>query len=267
MSRLFTFGCSFTQYGWPTWADILGRQFAHYENWGRSGAGNLYISCAVSECHVKNQFNKNDTVVIMWSAITREDRYFEKGWHTAGNVYTQDKLFGKSWVKKFADYRGYLIRDLAFINQVSGFLDSCGVKYYFFSAWDISSPDLPMDITEDVSDVLWHYRAVIEKIRPSVNNIIFNYDCNNRPSAIIPRVAPVNALIPYKFTYVPGLIRQDGHPSPDEHLEYLDAVLPEIFIDADTRIWVNDITKKLQDPDFDIDTVWSRSKHVPTDNL
>ena len=38
MTRLFTFGCSFTQYWWPTWADILGYQHDFYENWGRCGA-------------------------------------------------------------------------------------------------------------------------------------------------------------------------------------------------------------------------------------
>ena len=47
--RIFAFGCSLTQYFYPTWADIL---IHHYksegttigENWGRSGAGNQYIS-------------------------------------------------------------------------------------------------------------------------------------------------------------------------------------------------------------------------------
>ena len=37
MSRLFTFGCSFTNYAWPTWADFLGLEFEHFENWGVSG--------------------------------------------------------------------------------------------------------------------------------------------------------------------------------------------------------------------------------------
>ena len=45
--RLFTFGCSFTQYNWPTWADILGRSL-HQEGWefhniGRAGTGNMQI--------------------------------------------------------------------------------------------------------------------------------------------------------------------------------------------------------------------------------
>jgi len=35
--RLFAFGCSFTQYKWPTWADILGKSFDLSYNLGKSG--------------------------------------------------------------------------------------------------------------------------------------------------------------------------------------------------------------------------------------
>ena len=43
--RLFVFGCSFTQYRWPTWADIIAKDNPHLEyfNTANSGAGNLYI--------------------------------------------------------------------------------------------------------------------------------------------------------------------------------------------------------------------------------
>ena len=49
MKRLFAFGCSFTGYGWPTWADIIGQSFDYYENWGKSGIGNYLISSRVVE--------------------------------------------------------------------------------------------------------------------------------------------------------------------------------------------------------------------------
>ena len=43
--RIFTFGCSFTNYLWSTWANILGYEFreAEFYNFGKSGAGNQYI--------------------------------------------------------------------------------------------------------------------------------------------------------------------------------------------------------------------------------
>ncbi len=39
--RLITFGCSFTDYSWPTWADIIARDLdCEYENWAIGGGGN-----------------------------------------------------------------------------------------------------------------------------------------------------------------------------------------------------------------------------------
>ena len=80
MARLFTFGCSFTQYLWPTWANVLGREFAHFENWGRMAAGNQFIFNSLIECHLKKQLGPNDTVGIMWTNVFREDRYVNNQW-------------------------------------------------------------------------------------------------------------------------------------------------------------------------------------------
>ena len=58
MSRLFTFGCSFTNYRWSSWADCLAPEFDYFENWGQAGGGNHYIialrdarpQCPVGAC-------------------------------------------------------------------------------------------------------------------------------------------------------------------------------------------------------------------------
>ena len=41
--RLFTFGCSFTQWKWPTWADYIGINFDEYYNAGQAGSDNKHI--------------------------------------------------------------------------------------------------------------------------------------------------------------------------------------------------------------------------------
>jgi hypothetical protein len=69
----FAFGCSFTNYSWPTWADMIGKEFESYENWGKSGGGNQFIFNSLMECVVKNKISKDDTVIIMWTNISRED--------------------------------------------------------------------------------------------------------------------------------------------------------------------------------------------------
>ena len=43
-SRFFAFGCSFTSYYWPTWADIIGQEFSdRYYNLAMCGAGNEFM--------------------------------------------------------------------------------------------------------------------------------------------------------------------------------------------------------------------------------
>jgi len=96
MSRLFTFGCSFTNYSWPTWADFLGLEFDYFENWGVPGIGNVAIANRVTECFVKNNITPEDTVVIQWSNYLRNDyhlfedannRDLDNNWKTKGNKF------------------------------------------------------------------------------------------------------------------------------------------------------------------------------------
>ena len=43
--RLIVFGCSFTDYAWPTWADIIAYDLGcEYENWAQGGGGNQQIA-------------------------------------------------------------------------------------------------------------------------------------------------------------------------------------------------------------------------------
>ena len=98
--RFFAFGCSFTHYPWPTWADIIGQNIPHYENWGMGGAGNQFIFNSIIECNRRNKFNEDDLVIVMWTSCSREDRYVDNGWLVAATE-NRETLYGKEWVKKF----------------------------------------------------------------------------------------------------------------------------------------------------------------------
>ena len=53
--RLFAFGCSFTCYIYPTWADIIYQSLnedCEFYNCGRSGGGNLFISHRITEAKI-----------------------------------------------------------------------------------------------------------------------------------------------------------------------------------------------------------------------
>lgn len=101
MSRLFTFGCSYTNWPWPTWADILAHELKiPHENWALPGIGNISIANRMLECDLKNNFTDDDFILVVWSSWTREDRFKVKkafapyGWNCLGDVhYSYDKDF------------------------------------------------------------------------------------------------------------------------------------------------------------------------------
>lgn len=231
MSRLFTFGCSFTQYWrWPTWADALGQGSEYFENWGVCGAGNSLIFNSLIECNQRNKITNNDRVVIMWTSTSREDRYVGNRWLAQGNVYwLAGSELPREYVAKFACERGYLIRDLALIKAARLLLDNIGCEYRFLSMVDLgrsnfdqglgSNPDIAIGADLDVRDL---YHDVLEIIAPSVHEVVFHGQWWSREGIA--------------DSYDPS--RTDFHPVPRQHLEYLDQVWPENGVDLQCRSWM-----------------------------
>lgn len=237
MKRLFTFGCSFTQYWrWPTWADALGKQYDFYENWGMCGAGNSLIFYSLIECHQRNLITAQDDVWIMWTNTSREDRWVKGRWLAAGNVYwTAGNPLGDHYIKNFTCERGYLIRDLALISAARDLLISlkCNWKFLSMVPLDQSNEhsDLgfnPQDDKTDNRDVIDLYRDTIDCISPSVFDVIFRGDWKSR-QGIQDQNNPR---------------QRDFHPTPIEHLDYLDSVCPGWIIDSRTRDWMRDCEER-----------------------
>jgi len=276
MNRLFAFGCSFTSWRWPTWADILGQEFDYYENWGKPGAGNHYIFNSLNECITNNTLGPGDTVVIMWTNIMREDRYVNNAWLVSGNMITNAfgiDLYTESYIKNYMDERGALIRDLAYINAAKHILENLGVNYIFLSMVPITNSD--MFITKDadsIDDIISAYRSVLDIIRPSIYEKVFKSNWYSRPftskKTIIESIKSyynsiagidwpaftkfqkrdftgvkqeiINELDNPKWGFKQvnsNLKMRDAHPTPSEHLEYLDMVIPEFKISDKTRAW------------------------------
>jgi hypothetical protein len=112
MARLFTFGCSFTQWPWPTWADIIAYDLdIEFQNWGIPGIGNVGIHSRMIECDIRNSFTDEDILMVVWSSWTREDRSdikkstFGLGWTALGDVFN-------SYDKNFIDNHWSLENDL-----------------------------------------------------------------------------------------------------------------------------------------------------------
>lgn len=127
--RVFAFGCSFTEYKYPTWADIMNIHVKPNEfyNLGRCGGGNTFISNRITEANRLFKFCETDLVMVMWTTFCREDRFLpEIGWSTPGNIYSQGELpfTDKEYLLKYADPLTFLVRDLSTIDMTTTYLNN-----------------------------------------------------------------------------------------------------------------------------------------------
>jgi hypothetical protein len=245
MKRLFTFGCSFTGFRWPTWADILGREFDYYENWGTLGAGNQFIFNSLIECKTRHKFTPDDHIMIMWTNVAREDRYIDRQWINPGNFLTQS-FYNKDYVKKVYCERGFLMRDLATITATIDLLKSWDIKYELMSMIPISNIDqYEVKKADNIEDILTLYKESINQIKPSVFEVVFNNDWWSRSSTFfnqekIEQCYKNNTEDKF-FSFLNDMkatSRPDPHPVPEEHLEYLQKVLPNYQISDNTKSWI-----------------------------
>ena len=76
-SRFFAFGCSYTNYLWPTYADYLAATFDESYNYAKCGGGNQFIFNTFVHAITKHDIKEGDTVIIQWSSLCRFDRIVE----------------------------------------------------------------------------------------------------------------------------------------------------------------------------------------------
>jgi hypothetical protein len=224
MRRLFTFGCSITEYSYPAWPEILAYDLQiPLFNFGQGGAGNQYIFNMLMQADAIYNFTPDDLVIVCWTNIGREDRFINQGWITKGNIFNQN-YYSEEFVKKYVDILGFAIRDFAFIHAVDNLLKLKNINYYFFQTADIKTNyaehefwnvHLLKDIfsKNSFSKLLKIYSVSMDKILPSFHEILWNNDIENKVKA--------NKKM-YK-TY------RDLHPSPLEHFTYLKKILNHNF--------------------------------------
>jgi hypothetical protein len=114
--RAFLFGCSFTRYIWPTWADMLTYYNPDIDvfNFARSGMGNVGISYRIMEADVQFNFNVEDLIIVMWTHWNRKDLFSKGEWITEGNIFNSD-YYGKEYIKKYWTMEHSVIENLGSI--------------------------------------------------------------------------------------------------------------------------------------------------------
>lgn len=214
-----------TKYFWPTWADIISKEFKESYNFGKSGAGNMFIALQIAEANQRYNFNRDDLVMVMWSGITREDRYVNQVWQTPGNIYTQN-YYDDTFIKKYTDVRGYLIRDLGLISLTQQMLKRSNCEFHMLQMNQfVEDPSnyysySKNDPKQGLSDVIDLYKDLLDSIKPDLLTV----GCNGKWPQV-PIYHNENQQIDY-------------HPTPDVHLSYLQQIFLNLPLSEETIKWV-----------------------------
>jgi hypothetical protein len=212
--RIFAFGCSFTGYIYPTWADIIYKSMSpdvEFYNFGKSGGGNVFIANRITEANRKYKFTETDLVVVMWSTHARIDFYRtdDGGWKTPGNIYTQAMLSQQA-VNELEDLNWFLIRDLSIIDLTTSYLNHlpCDTIKLMSTPFDYEMSHRDMKVEPITESIINTYSSLKDEY-PDMSMFEFmNFKWSSS--------------IKYKHPQHPGTeYFIDYHPTPVDYANYL----------------------------------------------
>lgn len=117
--RLFTFGCSYTNFFWPTWADIIATDLdIEYQNWGLSGLGNVGIQSRIVEADMKHRLTPDDMMIVLWSSWSREDRFMCDSWQSGGSVFN-NHFYDDHFINKYWSWENDVVKNSTAIHMTS----------------------------------------------------------------------------------------------------------------------------------------------------
>ena len=270
--RIFAFGCSLTQYFYPTWADILLYQYKNkgYEtsNWAKSGAGNMYINMRLWEANSIHKFNKDDIILLQWSSMFREDRYhMGHGWWTPGNFHQSHMDDGKFELNNYqytnkwqwADMIHCTMRDCSLISSTHKALKAIGCKVVTtnfrdpIEGWEeqastFNQSNKKLEL-EDVRSILEIYKDdIATTVPPILKALEFGTDeefFNSRPKSV-PSRKPEHQY----------MLNPEVHPLTHEAAKFIETYIEKL--DLTTREFVDSWKQKLinNDPIYLEDLQW-----------
>lgn len=227
--RIFAFGCSFTNYYWPTWADLIAHEnpTADYVNRAMPGAGNQFILTNLNQAIKFFNIGENDLVLIMWSTFYRHDSYRNHRWHTPGNIYSQDNIPHDVVLKHLDDVRGFAIKDLAIIDTTTRMLES--QDFDSVTMWGVS-PQLQNyyglsqhpEVETNWKDVEVMYKDLDNTILPD----LLGTGCNG------------NWAETFEFLNADGSSYIDYHPKTENYYTYLKKI--GINLSDSTATWAKE---------------------------
>lgn len=267
--RLFTFGCSMTQYYYPTWADILGKSWQFFENHGEPGSGNHCIFNKIIQVDAQKNFTSSDTVIVMWSGVARLDTYIIDHWSHHINLFPDDPRLNKDTQTLVNCPIGYELQSYAFMHAIDRFLTK-SLRYIPLTWTEYDTNGFPGEMFKDTI-------GKIKKI--SIHNLKFNLkspeyfskgiedwassyqklsgpDWPSWSDFLSEKLQNLTADVQHELNLFRNKMKEDKqlyqtqiidqHPSPTQHLLIAKQIFPDLSIDIDTIEWLKEIELKLQ---------------------
>lgn len=131
--KIYTYGCSFTSYHLPTYADILGINY-DVINRGWSGSGNEKIFYFFMQDIKNNKITDKDIVILQWSGITRWN-YLNKEneWLGDGNIFLPHNKQIYQTIQKWYNPDYELEKTHNYCVSAESLLKNIGCQYVFLS--------------------------------------------------------------------------------------------------------------------------------------
>lgn len=215
--RLFAVGCSFTDYNWPTYADLLGTQYDYCLNLGQAGAGNEYIFSGANFIYDHFKPTANDTVIVQWSGIGRLDHipYTSTEFNTVGNLDWQD-LYPRDHIKKYFNIvqNAYNLKNyVSGIHALSKTFDSKFITFNMLDPWIELFFGEPFNTTifdENLKYIkdYFPFEILKDKFKEVGSARSLEEFCWEHTQDV-----PI-------YNFFDDDLQEDTHPSPNQHLAY-----------------------------------------------
>jgi len=182
--RLLASGCSYTDYSWTTWADVIGAEFDEYRQVGQGGCDNAFIARSVVT-HAR----PDDVVVVMWSSYDRWSFYSDKvdplpkdvdnHWRHIGSLALWDKQFYVKYYHKIERFQ----TTMDYVQLVDLHSRANGYTVYHFSAFPFFLAETEKTVDPKMVEIYNKYninnnyltcRVSLQEFRDQHHNILIN---------------------------------------------------------------------------------------------
>jgi len=236
MKRLITYGDSCTEYKWSTWADILAKATeSNLLNRAVRGAGNNFIQYRIKNDLADGVITQDDSIKIMWSMWSRVVNIIGKNKFTHQKI--DDSIDGS--IKTYKD-------NFQIIQDTEQLLIQHDLDYEFLF-WSPMNTNLDRNILKKMQPINWE-QELTKSFPPSIFEIVYNSDWTSRQDFAIQTDAIPKTIFKHlqklsikQNISIVDLIRSqdwlgngkslvffDLHPTPEHHLDFLQAIYPDL---------------------------------------